>query len=369
MPEAPVTPEVVEWAIDESGLSEKELALRLKVEENEIAAWTCGRSRPSSTDLTSLSRVLKRPRAMFFLPEPPTMDSLPPKLRTPAGVRVLGAKGLAFDERLQIRRARRIQSLLTRLAPSSANIPRADPGDSPAKVAGRLTAWTGVTPEARMAWESATGAFCWWRSAIESHGVAVLALPMGLGGIRGFALKHETAPLVAVNTADIPEARCFTMFHELAHLALAEDSSCTASSRDGVERWCDRVAGEILIPRTELRVLVGKLNVDGLDLVKAVATRFKSSRRAAAIALEDSNLVEDAYIKVEKTWPAVDRTRKGGGGGGRQSPRICVDRYGAHTVRSFLGALDRGAMGELEVSDYLNLDRSQLRDAGDLVLA
>ena len=115
MPEAPVTPEVVKWAIDESGMSVRELAERLKVEPSAVSAiWANGSSKPSKGQLTKLAEKLKRPRAMFFLPEAPLSSSLPDGLRTAAGVR--DDPALSFDERLLVRRARRLQKLLAGLA-------------------------------------------------------------------------------------------------------------------------------------------------------------------------------------------------------------------------------------------------------------
>ena len=364
---SPVTPEVVAWAIDESGLSLEDVAGKLKIEPAAVGAWVGGTEQPTRGQLTKLAETLKRPRAMFFLPEAPEADSLPDGLRKPAGERATDQRELTFDERIQVRRARYLQEFVATLVEDAPTLPVADSREDAGEVAVRLRRWTGVSIDQRRSWGDAAWAFRGWREAIEARGVTVLALPLGKQGIRGFALPDERAPVIAVNTADIVEARGFTLFHELAHLVLGTDSACSDRSDGGVERWCDLVASHVLIPRSELRTLAAGTALDGLDLVKRAAHRFGISRRAAAIALEDIGAVEDAYALVEAEWPWVDREKKGGGGGtGRPSPRKRIDEYGEYAVGTVLRALDAGRINEIDAARRLRLDRTLLPALGEL---
>ncbi len=367
---SPVTPEVVAWAIDESGLSVEKIADKLNVEPAAVSAWATGPEQPTRGQLTKFAETLKRPRAMFFLPEAPTEDSLSPGLRRPAGEPATAQRELTFDERLQVRRARYLQEFLSTLVEDAPTLPVANPHDDAGDVAVGLKRWTGVSIDRRRSWNDAARAFRGWREAVEANGVAVLALPLGKGGIRGFALPDERAPVIAVNTADIVEARSFTLFHELAHLARAADSACAARNGGGTERWCDLVASHVLIPRAELRTLAAGTALDGLDLVKHAARRFGISRRAAAIALEDIGAVENAYAQVETEWPHIDREKKGGGGGaGRTSPRKRIDEYGELAVGTVLRALDAERINEIDASRRLRLDRTLLPGASELLRA
>lgn len=369
MAEAPVTPEVVKWAIEESGMSVENIASRLGVESSNVQAWMAADSpRPTKGQLTQLAETLRRPRAMFFLPEPPAESSLPDGLRKPSGQRARGMTELTFDERLWARRAKRLQGFLRSLSSQEVHIPAADKADDPQHVGERLRTWTGVTAETQREWESPAKAFHGWRDALEAMGVAVLALPLGKEAVQGFALNDDFVPVIGVNTAAIHEARSFTLFHELAHLSLGGDSSCAETSEGGIEAWCESVASAVLIPRAQLRAMTATAGLEGLDLVKRAATHFKASHRAAAIALEDIGAAEDAYAQVLAVWPKFDREKRGGGGGeGRRSPQKCVDEYGSLAVGTVVRAWESRRISELDASDYLHLDRTQLADVGDLL--
>ena len=370
MPDAPVTAAVLEWAIEESGMSVENIASRLDVKVSEIQAWMLGTGKPTKGQLTALADTLKRPRVMFFLPEPPAEKSLPDGLRRPAGERAKEHPELTFDERLWVRRARHLQEILNTLAERGPQIPPASKDDDAEEVALRLRDWAGVTWTAQRRWRDPYTAFRGWRQALEADGLAVLAVPMGSEGVRGFALSSAHAPMIAVNTADGPGARSFTLFHELAHLTQAEESSCAAKNEGGLEGWCDRVASRVIIPRSQLRAHVTASELDEMELVKDVADAFKVSRLAAAVALEDGGYVESAYARAKREWPMLDRDKKDAPPiAGRTSPRVRIAQYGEFAVGTIIDALNSERINELDASDYLRLDRTLLPAAREQLTA
>jgi Zn-dependent peptidase ImmA (M78 family) len=97
---------------------------------------------------------------------------------------------------------------------------------------------------------------------------------------RGFALADDVAPFVAVNANDSKGAQSFTMIHELAHLWLGLTG---VSGRDGereVEKFCNDVAGEFLLPSPELDQLK-IIEANGISDAVSLIGAFAQARRVS----------------------------------------------------------------------------------------
>lgn len=112
--------------------------------------------------------------------------------------------------------------------------------------------------------------------------------------MRGFALADKLAPVVFVNANDAKAAQMFTMAHEIAHLwtgesALSDPDPSNAEKRT-VEKWCDAVAAETLVP---LRSLDGALlnKRDVMLEVSNLATLFRVSQLVILIRLRDAKRI------------------------------------------------------------------------------
>ena len=129
------------------------------------------------------------------------------------------------------------------------------------------------------------------------------AVPVEL--FRGFAIADPIAPFVVINDQDSRPAWTFTLLHETAHLLLGTTGISGAHADKDIERFCNDVAGEFLLPSEELRDFeVADVTPlpDAIDMIAEFArTRFISR------AMVTYKLLRARKI-TWKTWQALDNT-------------------------------------------------------------
>ena len=65
---------------------------------------------------------------------------------------------------------------------------------------------------------------------------------------RGFSIADEIAPFLVINNRDSRAAWTFTLLHEMVHLILGQTGVSGQHADNEIERFCDDVAGEFLLP-------------------------------------------------------------------------------------------------------------------------
>jgi Zn-dependent peptidase ImmA (M78 family) len=374
----PATPSVIAWAIRESGYSIPALATMLEVPEEAIVGWTNG-VHPERGKLEALAHAVKRPFSAFLLPEPPSDPDPAVKFRSSSAA---ARRPLIPEERRRIREAVRLQRMLNWLAAElqlpDPSVPSVSMKQDPEHVGAVIRKRLGVSVEAQFSWSSPNDALRGWRDAAERIGITALALPMGEDSCRGFSIWDDSAPLIAINTAFLPEARVFTLIHEIAHLASRTNSACAedvverARAGDRVERWCDRVAAAVLIPHDALTKVLSEVprrTTRGGDLrtVGSVAARFRVSRRAAALRLIEHDAASWSLFKSFP--PQAERGRQSGGGQGLTRAELRRLKYGQRTMSVFRDALSNDVVGAGDVVDYLGMSPEALTDVASRPVA
>jgi Zn-dependent peptidase ImmA (M78 family) len=138
---------------------------------------------------------------------------------------------------------------------------RIDNGVKPVVAAVRTA--LSVTEEHQRSARNPAGLFALLRTAAERIGVYVLLLG-DIGShhsdiseevFRGAALADSIAPFIVINDNDAVPARAFTLIHELAHIwigASGVSGPLRGLSDNAIERFCNDVAGEFLLPSEAL---------------------------------------------------------------------------------------------------------------------
>lgn len=365
----PITPGVLEWAIQEGGYNQGSFAERIGVEPDTLDRWMAGSARPTKGEFTTIVDTLRRPSAIFFLPEAPD-STVPPELRSePADGRPLGP-----DELRRIRRGIRLQRVLSewlRETSEPIDFPHVEFGADPDKTGQTLRRGLGVSVDEQLFWGSARMALQTWREVLAQLRVQVLQLQLGENGVRGFSSWDDYLPVVGINTAYNLQARVFSIFHELAHLLARTQSACTdVNRRDSseIERWCEEVASAALMPANDVTAIAATFPEAGtFELVKNVAGAFSVSLRAAALRMGDLQLVDDprgVYRMIDRSAGGWDR-KKGGGRSKEPRTRVVsrISEVGGSIVSIFDDALTSGYFHEQDISDYIQLEPREFEEA------
>jgi Zn-dependent peptidase ImmA (M78 family) len=347
---SPVTPDVLRWAIDEDGRSVPELAEALNVDVDTVDGWTRGDAAPTRGQVSRLATLLHRPRALFFLPRPPTSATMPANFRHAPG----DDRPVSVSARRQVRRARRVQHAVSwarRNEPPVA-IPSGSLNQRPEAAAMVVRRWLGVTDADQETWPDDRAALRTWREAMEDSGILVFVLQIGSDDVRGFSAWDDRAPLVVANSSRVsPAARCFTLVHELAHLYLRQDAACiehdTVSGQfsNDIERWCEQFGASLLMPQNTFREFMATRGSApfGLEDVREAAKRFRVSHRAAALRIIDLQFASpELYGQVTRAFEPKTSASITTTSGEFYSPPRFVQRpreYGIGTIRTVLDAL------------------------------
>ena len=111
---------------------------------------------------------------------------------------------------------------------------------------------------------------------------------------RGFSIADEVAPFIVINDQDARPAWSFTLLHETVHLLLGHTGISGGNAENAIERFCNDVAGEFLLPAKDLERLA--LDDNGeigniTERISALANEFKVSRAMVAYKAYRSDLI------------------------------------------------------------------------------
>lgn len=361
---SPVTPDVLLWAIGEDGRPYADLADKLEIDPDVLRDWTTGDAQPSKGQVTELAKLLKRPRALFFLPTPPTAATLPPSFRHPPG----DSSEISLTARRKVRQARRVQHAVAwalRDEPP-VDVPWALMRDDARQAARGAREWLGVTDDQQARWVDEYAALNAWRAALDALGVLVFVLEIGRDEVRGFSAWDDRAPLIVANSSSVSAAaRSFTLAHELAHLVLRADAACIEPRSGGLpdaelERWCEAFGAELLMPEAAVQTWASarRLAAGGADIddVRGMMNRFRVSARAAALRLIAAGYATPAlYARVEGVFrPKPPPEPDSASPSTFRRPRRSITRpreFGGRTIATVLDGLPtRDALAILNVT-------------------
>lgn len=195
--EVPITRQVLHWAIEESGISGRELADKVGVSQAKVQQWVDGSSLPSLSNFRRLASSLHRPTALFLLPAPPKAQRPAVKFRQPAGGQVRAPNPVELRALRQAARLQRVLAWITgELGIAPTDFPHIGLATRPEDAAQQVRTWCDTGQPRDLVTGTPSQAFDAWRDMIETRGVLVCLASLGGQSCRGFSLWDHNAPII-----------------------------------------------------------------------------------------------------------------------------------------------------------------------------
>ncbi len=338
-----INPLILTWARETAGLSIEDAARRIGLTSSakdtdveKLIAMEAGEKSPTRRQLMKIAESYRRPLTTFYRSEPPQMGDRGEDFRSGAGdvsrEEIGRLDALLRDVKARQGMVRGIledDEELRELPYVGAFSLDMTVANAVSDVRGILGLDTADPPGSKHA--STSKLFADLRHRIENTGVFVLLIgdlgshhsKIDLKVFRGFAIADSYAPFIVINDQDAEAARSFTLIHEFVHILLGSTgvsgapSTVAATTRiDRVERFCNDIAGEILLPSESLPKTDKIENIDAaIEAIAEISTICKVSDPMVAYRFFrtkriNAGLYSELVAIYYARWSAFKKRRK-----------------------------------------------------------
>jgi Zn-dependent peptidase ImmA (M78 family) len=306
-----VKSEMLLWACNRSGISIESLLNRFP----KLELWKSGEMNPTLKQLEKFAKATHTPIGFLFLQEPPVEKVPIPDFRTVGNKNFVHPSPDLLDTVYICQQRQEWYREFMRVSGEKPVqfVGSASTNNSVEEFAERIRQALGFDVEERRKMHTWTDAL---RGFIEqADELGILVMVNGVVGnnnrrkldpyeFRGFTLVDDLAPLIFINGSDTKSAQMFTLAHELAHIWLGQsalsDAQASEITGNQVERWCNLVAAELLVPLIALRGEYQK-SKPLFDEVNRLARYFKVSTLVVLRRIHDAG-----GLKKEEFWKAYN---------------------------------------------------------------
>jgi Zn-dependent peptidase ImmA (M78 family) len=366
-----VNPDVLRWARETSGLSLDAAAKALQLGGVRLAApdalvkFESGAVEPSRALLLKMAKTYKRTLLTFYLQKPPSRGDRGEDFRTlPEERKEENAGNLDALVRDVFVRQRLVRAALEEAEeavplPFVGSIRLSQTVEAVCtQIKNKLQFDLHQFRRKRTTQE----AFRYLRDQVEKTGVFVLLIGnlgshhsnLSVEQFRGFALADKVSPFIIVNDQDAKAAWSFTVLHELVHIWLGETGISGSSLEQQVERFCNDVASELLVPQSEIEQWQPRFEgiEDYQTGISAFADARNVSRAMVAYRLYKSGRISRPYweeltSRFRETWIREKASNKQVASETEGGPSYYVvrrHRLGNALVRVVKRTLDEGIL-------------------------
>lgn len=295
-----------------------------------LTQWIEGIAYPTFNQLRDFAKATHIPFGYFFLEEFPPQEASIPHFRTTKRQSYQPSQDLSQSIELVEERQAWARDLLLEL------------GGEPLPFAGKSSVQDSVEASSKKLSEILNLSGPWassltrWTDSLkllieraEAAGIFVIVngivnnnthRSLQVQEFRGFVLYDEIAPFVFINGKDSISGKIFTLIHEIVHVLVGASASFDLqhlqAADDKVEQFCDQVAAEFLLPRTQLLKEMDQIGDTKIDY-QQLARQFKVSQIVIARRLLDLSVIErDTYFSFYNNYIQTEHNKSPKGKGG-----------------------------------------------------
>lgn len=332
MDKAYVNPAILRWAAIRAGLEVPSLGKAFGKPPEAIQAWFEGSSAPTFKQAQVLAKRLRVPFGYLFLSSPPEDDFPIHDFRRVHGT---GSREPSVDLRDAVSDVLVKQDWYWDFRTANNEPPLTCVGrfsirSSAREVAEDIRSTLDFENEVRVQDRSRfLGTFV---SQVEAQGILVMRngivrqatnRALDVEEFRGFSIADPMAPVIFINNADSNAAQVFTLAHELAHIWIGQggvsdaDVTIIRQDTDDIETFCNEVAGEVLLPWSEIREIWSNRSASKTDWVRSMSRRFHVSTVMVARQLWTHGAIDredffEIYEAERENWIPSQKTTSGG---------------------------------------------------------
>lgn len=307
--DANINKETIGFICAQIGVTTAFLSKKTGLAEDKVGSWldASNNAYPTLNQAKTLAKALKVPFAGLYMHK----DNLPikqlPSLRNLRTVQYASTDDSSLN--LAIAELIRYHDFLIS-AESELDIttpllalPSIPDKASVAEYAGLIRTYFGLELNEQFKLQSARQFYLYVRQQVESKGIFVHCFTgVDVEVARGISIFNEDAPIIGINDNDRYPAKTFSIIHELVHILKKQSTLCnemfTSFSSQGEEVFCNAVAGEVLVPKASLNVVLTaqKITSFSLDTIEAIAKKYNVSKDVITRRLYDmSRISKDEY--------------------------------------------------------------------------
>lgn len=304
-----INPEILLFMRKSAGMTEEEIAKKLKLSKTKYLNFENGEDRISQNDLIRLADIYKRPLIAFQAVDTSQTTELPHDYRLNRDKKISSEVFLAKRKALYLaEELREITGKQTLLPDINTNVSAPQLAEN---ILSLLQVDYDIINEIVETKPKDETILAYYKSLIEEKFfIPVIEHPLKSSGVRAFSV-YGNVSVMMLNESDPNEVRLFSLFHEFCHLLKRQDGICTVEiERDKniqpEENFCDEFAACILMPEQMVkRKFQSIINMKQLD---AFAKQFGVSKLVTLIRLKELNIFShNQYTKFKRELESINK--------------------------------------------------------------